>query len=88
MPELLADPLGDDLLQPLERATADEEDVARVDLDVFLMRVLAAALRRHIGDRALDDLEQRLLHALAGDIAGDAMGCRTCGRSCRSRRCR
>ena len=26
---------------------------------------------RHAGHRALDDLEQRLLHALAGDVAGD-----------------
>ena len=35
------------------------------------MRVLAPALRRNAGDGAFDDLEQRLLHALAGDIAGD-----------------
>jgi hypothetical protein len=33
--------------------------------------VLAAALRRHRGDRALDQLQQRLLHALARDVAGD-----------------
>ena len=42
-----------------------------VDLQELLLRVLAAALGRHVGDRALDDLEQRLLHALAGDVAGD-----------------
>jgi len=35
---------------------ADEEDVVRVDLDELLMRVLAAALRRDVRDRALDDL--------------------------------
>ena len=35
------------------------------------MRVLASALRRHVGNRALDDLQQRLLHALAGDVARD-----------------
>ena len=69
---LLADPLGHDLVQPLERAAADEEDVAGIDLDVFLMGVLAPALRRDVGDGALDDLQQRLLHALAGDVAGDA----------------
>ena len=62
----------DDLLQPVERAAADEQDVLGVDLDVFLLRVLAAALRRHRGDRALEDLEQRLLHALARDVARDA----------------
>ena len=55
----------DDLLQAVERAAADEQDVLRVDLDVLLLRMLAAALRRHDRDRALEDLEQRLLHALA-----------------------
>ena len=35
------------------------------------MRVLASALRRDVGHRALDYLEQRLLHALAGDVARD-----------------
>ncbi len=34
--------------------------------------MLPAALRRHRGDGALEDLEQRLLHAFAGDVAGDA----------------
>ena len=45
--------------------------VGGVDLDELLMRMLAAALR---GDRrlgALEDLQQRLLHALSGDVASD-----------------
>ena len=33
--------------------------------------MLAAALRGHIGNRAFENLEQRLLHALAAYIAGD-----------------
>jgi hypothetical protein len=33
--------------------------------------MLAAALRRHVGDRALEHLQQRLLHALAGHVARD-----------------
>jgi len=37
----------------------------------FLVRVLAAALRRHVGHRALEDLEQGLLHALAGNVASN-----------------
>ena len=45
--------------------------VLRVDLDVALLRVLAAALRRHVADGALEDLEQRLLHALAAHVARD-----------------
>ena len=35
------------------------------------MRVLAAALGRHVGDGALEDLQQRLLDAFAGHVAGD-----------------
>ena len=40
----------------------------RFETDVFLGRMLAAALRRHVDQVALDDLEQCLLHALAGDV--------------------
>ena len=58
--------------RPDEGAAADEEDVGRVDLQEILLRVLAAALGRHVRDRALDDLEERLLHALARDVARDA----------------
>ena len=62
---------GDDPLEAGERAAADEQDVGRVDLQELLLRMLAAALRRHAGDRALHDLQQRLLHALARNVAGD-----------------
>src|SRR5690606_6773083 len=61
----------DDLVQAGEGAAADEQDVAGVHLQEFLLRVLAATLRRHAGDGALDQLQQGLLHALAGDITGD-----------------
>ena len=62
---------GDDLFQAGESAAADEQDVGGVDLQEFLLRMLAAALRRHAGDGAFHDLEQRLLHALARHVAGD-----------------
>ena len=65
------DPLLDDLLEAVERAAADEQHVRRVDLDEVLVGVLAAALRRHVGDGPLEDLQQRLLDALARDVAGD-----------------
>src|SRR5207237_2429414 len=68
---LAANPVFDDPRQPVEGATADEEDVGGVDLDEVLMRVLAPALRRNVGDRTLEDLQQRLLHTLARDVAGD-----------------
>src|SRR5438445_192695 len=61
----------DEALQPGEGAAADEQDVRGVDLDELLVRVLAPALRRNARRRALEDLEQRLLHALARDVARD-----------------
>ena len=37
----------------------------------LLLRMLATALRRHRGNRALDQLQQRLLHAFARNVARD-----------------
>src|SRR5439155_8426464 len=68
---LLVEALLDDGVQPDERPPADEEDVARVHPDEFLMRVLAAALRRHVRDRAFDQLQERLLYAPTGHVARD-----------------
>jgi hypothetical protein len=68
---LQTDAPPDDLLETDEGTAADEEDVRGVDLEEFLLRVLAAALRRDGRRRTLDDLEQRLLHALARDVARD-----------------
>src|SRR6478609_5251148 len=68
---LLAHPLLDDLLEPGEGTTHDEEDVGGVDLDELLVRVLATALRGHRRGRALQHLEQGLLDALTGDVARD-----------------
>jgi len=63
------------LFQPIEGAAADEQDVGRVDLHEVLVRVLAAALWRHAGDRALDQLSSACWHALARDV-GVIDGCR------------
>ncbi len=68
---LAADPPGDDVFEADERAAADEQDVRRVHLDVLLLGMLAAALRRDVGDGAFEHLQQGLLHAFAGDVAGD-----------------
>ena len=76
---LFSERLLDDLLQPGERAAADEQDVARVDLQELLLRMLAAALRRHDGHRAFDQLQQRLLHAFARHVAGDRRVVRLAG---------
>ncbi len=61
----------DDPLQTVERAAADEQHVGGVDLNELLVRMLASALRRNVGGRAFENLEQRLLHAFARDVAGD-----------------
>src|SRR4051795_3774100 len=68
---LVADTALDDLLEPGKRAAADEQDVGRIDLDELLMRVLAPTLRWHRRDGSFEDLQQRLLHTLAADVAGD-----------------
>ena len=53
MPVFAVRALANDLLQPVERAAANEQDVRRIDLHELLVRMLAA-LRRNAGDRALD----------------------------------
>lgn len=61
----------DDFIEASEGAAADEEDVAGVDLDHFLIRMLASALRRHVRHGAFQDLQKSLLDAFTGDVAGD-----------------
>ena len=68
---LLAGAPLDLLVEADEGAAADEQDVGRVDLEELLVRMLAPALRRDVGDGAFEDLQQRLLDAFARDVAGD-----------------
>ena len=68
---LAAEPLADDVFQADERSAADEQNVRRVDLNVLLLGMLAAALRRHVGDGPFEHFQQRLLHAFARNVAGD-----------------
>ena len=42
-----------------------------VDADVFLLRMFAAALRGNIANSPFQDFQEGLLHAFAGDIAGE-----------------
>ena len=66
-----ANALGDDIGQAHERTAQDEQDVGGVDMDKLLLRMLTATLRRHGSLGTLDDFEQRLLNALARNIARD-----------------
>ena len=68
---LCVEPPGDLFLDAVESASADEQDVRRVDLDEFLVGVLASALGRHVDHRSLENLEQGLLYALARHVARD-----------------
>src|ERR1700722_18504427 len=68
---LARDAPPDNVVQADESAAADKQDVGGIDLQEFLLRMLAAALGRDARHRPLDNLEQRLLYALAGNVAGD-----------------
>ena len=68
---LVAHAIGDDLVQTHKGTAADEQNVGRVDLQQLLLGMLAAAGGRNACHRALKNLKQRLLNALARDIAGD-----------------
>jgi hypothetical protein len=63
--------LFDDLFQADERSAANKQNVAGVDLDELLMRMLSASLRRNVGNRALDEFEQRLLDPFSGHVPRD-----------------
>src|SRR5262249_41773276 len=68
---LLARPPLDLLVETHERTTADEEDVGRIDLEEFLVGMLAPTLRRDVRDRTFEDLQQRLLDALSRHVPSD-----------------
>ena len=65
-------PPGDNLLDAVKSATADEEDVLGIDLDEFLLRVLAAALGWNEDIRPLQHFQHGLLDPLAGDVPRNA----------------
>ena len=48
-----------------EFSSANEENIAGVDLDVFLVRMLTATLRRNVAVCAFNDFQERLLNAFA-----------------------
>ena len=66
-----ADPLFDRLGDAVKGTAQNEQDIGGVDLNELLLGVLPSAVGRHVGDRSFQDLQQRLLHALAADIPGN-----------------
>src|SRR2546423_12240053 len=61
----------DHFLETDKSAPTNEQDVAGIDREELLMRMLASTLRRHIGDRPFQNLQQRLLHAFTGNVSCD-----------------
>src|SRR5712692_4680889 len=61
----------DYFLESFKCTSADEEDVLRIEADERLFRVFPSTLRGDSCHGAFEDLEQRLLHAFAGDIPRD-----------------
>src|SRR5215208_6554007 len=68
---LVTQPSPDHLLESDESATAQEKNVGGIDWEKLLVRMLAATLRRHVGDSPFEDLQKRLLHSLARHVARD-----------------
>ena len=68
--------LADDPVKPHECAAADEKNVGCVDLDIFLIGMLAPTLRRNAAHGSLDDLQKRLLDPLSRHVArnGNVVG--------------
>mmetsp|Transcript_16288 Transcript_16288/g.35314 ORF Transcript_16288/g.35314 Transcript_16288/m.35314 type:complete len:259 (-) Transcript_16288:1180-1956(-) len=66
-----ADARGDDLIKAVERAAEHKHDVGGVHRDEIAARVLPPAFFRHVHDRALQHLQQRLLHAFPGHVPRD-----------------
>ena len=68
---LIRRPAQDGLIDAVKSTAADKEDVRRVDLQHFLMRVLAPALRRNAGNGPFEDFQEGLLDTFTGYVAGD-----------------
>src|SRR5262249_5098664 len=67
-----ADAASDNVIEADEGAAAKKQDVARIHLNVLLLGVFAAALRRDVADGPFQHLQQSLLDAFAGHVASDA----------------
>src|SRR5690606_9389331 len=63
--------IADNLIQTVERTTHDKQNIGGIDLHKVLIRVFTATLRRYGCNRAFDQLEQCLLHALSGNVTGN-----------------
>src|SRR4029077_8662508 len=68
----LADAFLNNFIEADESAAANEKNFLGINLDIFLMWMLASTLWWNIACAALQNLQQSLLHSFAGDIASNA----------------
>src|SRR6266540_4395968 len=68
----LADAFLNNFVETDECTAANEKNFLGINLDVFLMRMLASALWRNIARAAFQNFQQSLLHSFAGDLPSDA----------------
>src|SRR5437764_1378705 len=68
---LSAGTAADNLVQPYKGATTDKQDVGGIYRGEFLVRMLAPALGRNIGDGSFQNLQKGLLHAFTRYVTGD-----------------
>ena len=64
-------PAQNGLIDTVKSTAADKEDVRRIDLQHFLMRMLASALRRNAGNGPFEDFQKGLLYTFTGYVAGN-----------------
>ena len=62
-------PSLNNIFQTDKCATTDKEDIRRIDLNKLLLRVFSASFWRDARDRPFNNLEQRLLDTLTGNIS-------------------
>ncbi len=60
-----------DFLNAVESTTANEKDVAGVNLHIFLFGVLSATFGSYVGYGSLQNFQQALLNAFSAHIAGN-----------------
>ena len=71
--------ITNNLVQPGKRATTNEQNIAGIHLQEFLLGMLAATLRWNRSNRTFDQFQQRLLHTFPGDITGNRRVVRLAG---------
>ena len=65
-------PLMDDFVQTHKRSAAYKENIRRIDLEEFLLRMFTSALGGNIGHCAFNNFQKGLLDPLTGNVSGNA----------------